>query len=151
LADAREVNLLELHKANPIASGFRLVVSAEIHPTPDSAAVAFGIKALGEEWREVSSTVAESILLELLRKDMAFSMPRLDEPVVRAAVDEFLGSFSTESRYFTNGSWETGYTRSKHGGVSGPQWSPATDATFDGGIIVIDSWRAGILWLEDED
>ncbi|RYD60919.1 MAG: hypothetical protein EOP83_18290 [Verrucomicrobiaceae bacterium] len=146
------MNLLDLHRVDPIAFGFRLVVSSEIHASPDSAAVAFGIKVLGEAWREVSRTVAESILLELLRKDMAFSSPRLEEPVVRAGVDEFLASFSAESRFFTNGNWEMGWIRSKHSSTSfGPEWSPTTDATFDGGVIAIDTWRSGILWLEDED
>jgi len=152
LGDEHEVNLVDLHRADPIAFGFRLVVSSEIHTNPDSAAVAFGIKALGDAWREVSRTVAKSILLELLRKDMAFLLPRLEESVVRTSVDDFLASFSVGSRFFTNGNWERGWVRSKHSNTSvGPEWSPATDATFDGGIVAIDSWRSGILWLEDED
>jgi hypothetical protein len=147
-----DVNLAEIHKADPIAFGLRLAVTQEKHASADLAAEAFGIRALGENWREVSRSEANVVLVALLREDMAFSLRRLGDLQVRAAIDDFLGSFSPSARFFTNGNWEEGWTRSKHSSSSfGPAWTPATDATFDGGVIVIDSNLSGILWLEDED
>jgi hypothetical protein len=35
--------------------------------------------------------------------------------------------------------------------VDAQSWTPATDATFDMGILVIGATKAGCLWVEDED
>ena len=146
------MKLEDLHKEAPIASVLRLAVKQEALGNADLAAEAFGIRGLGEDWREVSRKVAAAVLVALLREDMAYSLRRLEDPQVRAAIDDFLGAFSLSARFFTNGNWEVGWTRSKHGSCSfAPKWTPATDATFDGGIIAIDTNSSGILWLEDED
>lgn len=31
------------------------------------------------------------------------------------------------------------------------QWSPATNATFDMGVLIIGESSSGCLWVEDED
>jgi hypothetical protein len=36
-------------------------------------------------------------------------------------------------------------------GLPPDSWTPATDATFDLGVIVIATAKAGCLWVEDED
>ena len=47
--------------------------------------------------------------------------------------DRFFGLFGDGLRFFTN------------------NWCPATDATFDEGILVLGAKSCGCLWVEDED
>jgi hypothetical protein len=99
----------------------------------------------------VEKAVAHAILCYLLREDMAFSSPRLPEDIAQATAEEFLSRFSPGARFYTNGNWEDGWRTSRTGGSFGPAWQPATMATFDGGILVLDDVCSGVLWLEDED
>jgi hypothetical protein len=36
-------------------------------------------------------------------------------------------------------------------GRSFNSWDPATDATFDMGVLVLGAAKSGCLWVEDED
>jgi len=141
-----------LHAKEAMASALYLDVRDQAFVDPDEAARTFGIRALGEKWRRVDRDTASRVLLALLNEDMAFSSPRISEDQAKAASEEFLGSFDAGAAFFTNGKWEDGWTKSAGTGVSfGPEWEPATQATFDGGVLVLDRARSGILWLEDED
>jgi hypothetical protein len=61
---------------------------------------------------------------------------------------EFVGQFSDEcARFYTNGS----YGCSRVGVKSLSDWSPATEATFDSGILVVTPTRIGCAWFMDED
>ena len=141
-----------LHAKEAIASALYLEVCEQAFADPDEAARAFGIRPIGEKWRRLDRDTTSRVLLALLIQDMAFSEPRVPEDQARAASDEFLGSFGAGAAFFTNGKWEDGWTTSAGTGVSfGPEWEPVTEATFDGGVLVLDVARSGILWLEDED
>jgi len=141
-----------LHAKEAIAFALHLEIRAQGFVDIDDAAREFGLRQLGDKWRRVDRDTAARVLFALLIEDMAFSSPRMSEQEARAAYDEFLSQFSADSSFFTNGKWEDGWTKSEGQGVSfGPSWEPATDATFDGGVVVLDHSLCGVLWLEDED
>ena len=142
----------DLHAKQAIAFALHVEVRPQAFADIDDAAREFGLRPLGENWRGVDRDTAARVLFTLLSKDMAFSSPRMSEEEARAACEEFLSQFGEESRFFTNGNWEDGWTKPDGNNVSfGPSWESATNATFDGGIIVLERTRSGIVWLEDED
>jgi len=141
-----------LHAEQAIASAVHLAVRSQTFTDIDHAAREFGLRPLGDKWRSVDRDTAVRVLFALLIADMAFSTPRMSEEEARTVCDEFLSQFGADSRFFTNGNWEDGWTKSEGKGASfGPLWAPATDATFDGGVIVLGQSSSGVLWLEDED
>ena len=141
-----------LHATRAIASALHFDVRAQAFADIDDAARTFGLRPLGDKWRGIDRDTAARVLLALLIEDMAYSSPRISEAEARTACDEFLSQFSADSWFFTNGNWEDGWTKSgEAGGSFGPSWEPATDATFDGGVVVLDREQSGVLWLEDED
>lgn len=148
----KEMVLKALHAKEAIAFALHLEIRAQAFAHIDDAAREFGLRPLGDRWRGVDRDTAARVLFALLIEDMAFSSPRMSEEEAKSACDEFLSQFGTDSWFFTNGKWEDGWTKSESKGASfGPSWEPATDATFDGGVIVLDRSRSGVLWLEDED
>lgn len=148
----KEMQLKILHEAEPVACGLYLDICNQGFATADEAAIHFGLKPLGAHWRTVDRTTAEVLLLKLLCEDMAFHNPRLSESESKICTGEFLVHFGETAQFFTNGMWELGLRKSKHSNTCfGPESEPATDATFDGGLLVLDKGKSGILWLEDED
>lgn len=145
--------LVKLEAAEPLAQKVHLHVIAEIITTPDDMALRCGLKPIGTSaWISLDRPQAMAALQHLLRCDMAHSQPRLPVETAQMVAAEFLGHFSPAARFFTNGGWHEEARRSLHSStVSGPGWQPATGATFDGGVVVLDTTLAGLLWLEDED
>jgi hypothetical protein len=150
--DGQNMRLVELHAERRIAAALHCDSCAKPFATPDDAAAHFGLRPLGAKWRAIDRKTSERVLFALLIEDMAFSSPRLSTEEAEEAISSFLSPFTSGARFYTNGSWEAGWTRSEDGRASyGPDWEPATDATFDGGVIALDDSRAAVLWLEDED
>ncbi len=141
-----------LHAREAIASALYSGVRELGFSDPDEAARSFGIRPLGKMWRRVDRETAELVLLALLKEDMAYSSPRISESEAKSVTAEFFAHFSADATFLTNGNWEEGWTKSADiAAAFGPQWEPATNATFDGGMLAFDLKRSGILWLEDED
>ena len=141
-----------LNSKKSIAAALYSEVRDQQSLSADDAAREFGIRPLGERWRNVDRETATQVLFSLLIEDMAYSSPRLEREQAIAVIGEFLGKFSDGALFFTNGNWEQGWKKAEDGIRSvGPSWEPATSATFDGGVIALDPKRSGILWLEDED
>jgi hypothetical protein len=92
-------------------------------------------------WNEVDSAFAEAHLTSILNKDLAYEVEIMPKEEANRLAIEFLKNFSGDKKIFTNlrPSPETHV------------WNPVTKATFDTGIIVVDSLKVGILWVEDED
>ena len=144
--------ILELHAADPIAFGVHDQTYDERFESPDSVALRAGLHAIGDSWRHINRDTAQAVLRFILSHDMAFSLPRLPETVVREVIQDFIGRFSLSAQFYTNGSWAEGYRSAPNTTTSfGPEWQPLTDATFDGGVLALDSKRSGLLWIEDED
>ena len=117
---------------------------------PDDVGTTFGLISLKENWIAVDGERARHILSKLLHRNMAYGDERMDSSLASEVAKTFLDTFPDDASFFTNGTWDeepqtTGAT------TFGPQWSPATSATFDGGIIVCSKTKIGIFWIEDED
>lgn len=110
----------------------------------DGVARAAGLQPLGRAWVEVDAERAESVLAALLHKDLAYKSEVMPEHTARWLASEFLRGFGPyRSRFATNSSDMPDQM----------PWSctPATDATFDAGVVVMGEAGSGIYWVADED
>ncbi len=105
-----------------------------------------------EDVQEVSRDQAAAILTSVLQRDLAYNCPIMDAAMADDLARQFLDLFAAGARYFTN--CEFRYARDEESGrviADLGSWFPLSMATFDTGIICVDSQRIGILWVEDED
>nr|MDO8110603.1 hypothetical protein [Candidatus Sigynarchaeota archaeon] len=92
-------------------------------------------------WRLIQIETAEAILTRILWKDLAYSQERMNFSTAKRLTVDFFNNFVPPMLYLTNGEKSAqGYT-----------WDPITEATFDGGVIVFDGQKVGMLWVADED
>jgi hypothetical protein len=115
---------------------------------------------------EINRDSAYEIVVHILHVDLAYQSEIMPVSAARALATEFFEMF-TESgtRFFTNlmgyaagsGS-EQAYVHTTMDSClnakawpKGASWNPATNATFDLGVILLGNMRSGILWVEDED
>ena len=106
---------------------------------------------LGRGWRELTRTDAYAVLTAALTRDLAYDAELMDEGTARAFADDFLGRFSVDAQFFTNGEFRPPPTGASGQAQRTAEWDPLTEATFDTGVAVVDVDRAGLLWFEDED
>lgn len=93
---------------------------------------------------EISRKQAEEIICYILNKDLAHSVEISQIDYARKHASNFLELFGDDAKFFSNGMLT--------GKVKGlKQWYPASLATFDTGVVCLDSSKIGILWVEDED
>ena len=104
------------------------------------AARAFGLADDSATYRSIGRTEAEEIAVHVLRADLAYSLKIMS--VLRAADlwRQFMALFEGQEVEFATNV----LTDPTH-------WMPATQATFDMGVLVIGSSKTGCLWVEDED
>lgn len=112
--------------------------------TFDDAARLAGIEELGRAWTEVESTRARVFLTGLLHRDLAYKSDVM--PLARAQwlAGEFLSSFGKFGTRFATNSQDLPHEFPF-------SWSPATNHTFDAGIVVLAEQGAGLFWVADED
>ncbi|MBQ0946611.1 hypothetical protein KAK07_25015 [Ideonella sp. 4Y16] len=130
------------------AGHVRAQVLEEAFASPELAALAFGLKGEPAIYSEVSPKEAACVLRSVIHRDMAYEIELVPLGQAEELAAKFLQAVGTVgARYFTNGTF--GLPRqSPHVGAS---WSPATEATFDTGILVLTPERTACLWFEDED
>lgn len=102
-------------------------------PTPAAVAHAFGLRSDDIAYREIDEVEARSSAISILFRDLAYNTEVMPLPQAERLADSFLAQFGSDGKYFTN------------------NWTPATEATFDAGILVIGQKLCGCLWVEDED
>lgn len=109
----------------------------------------FGLNNDCSIYHEIDSTQATRALTMILHKDMAYETEIMPIHDASELANEFILSFDSKiTTFFTNGSCgETTYT----GHPNSAGWNPATDATFDTGVMAISPSKIGCLWIEDED
>ncbi len=98
-----------------------------------------GCKPIGESWQMIPLREASEVLSTILWRDMAYDNPIMEKAQAEQLTTRFLALFPDRPRFFTNRD-----RRYK-------SWMPATDATFDMGVIALTTNRVGMLWCEDED
>jgi hypothetical protein len=115
----------------------------EIQPIPlAELAPQFNLFFTPDIYKEIRRDQAEKVARRILHRDLAYDVEIMPEKVAQDLASRFLDCFEKEtSQYYTNGSY---YCDSM-------SWNPATDATFDTGILVISQSCSGCLWVEDED
>ena len=134
--------------------------SRDLRGMVDEFATLVQLKPLADLWQEVSEKTAEWILSQLLEVDLAYRARLMERSEARSLACEFIRLVSNGEtnakngqgcRYFTNGCIVEGPSMFTIDGKEMVGWQPATDATFDTGIIMATSRRIGLVWAEDED
>ncbi|WP_264030179.1 hypothetical protein [Cellulosimicrobium sp. SH8] len=110
----------------------------------DEVALAAGLRPLGEDWIEVDADRAEQVLARILYLGLAYQDELMPEHQARRLAREFIRSCgSVETRYATNADYLPAAYPST--------WAPATDYTFDSGVVIVSSSRSACYWVADED
>ena len=113
----------------------------------ESAAKLFGLSDGDEIYKKIDRLEAREVLKNVLHKDMAYRVKIMSSEKAKNLSEEFLTKFDDRAEFYTNGE----YGKSRKSPDVGPSWSPATEATFDTGVIVISSKIVGCAWFADED
>jgi hypothetical protein len=108
-------------------------ISSRLAPTIAELAQEFGLRNDPACYREIDETLAQLSVRRLLHRDLAYSGEIMPECQAIKLTEQFFAQFGSGTRFFTN------------------NWCPATDATFDEGVLVIGVYHSGCLWIEDED
>ena len=83
--------------------------------------------------------------------DMAHGCACLDLNEATIYTENFFATFPEGTVYYTNSTWKKTKRSNIPDAILLDQWTPATHATFDSGIIAISEKTVGVLWVEDED
>lgn len=99
---------------------------------------------LDEQWLEINREDAQRILLLILTKELAYNTNLMSLSEAKQILFRFFSLFTADCQFFTNASFNNNYSRLK-------SWSSITKATFDTGVVIVNAYRIGILWVKDED
>lgn len=111
-------------------------------------AVAFGLKPDEATYQAIDRSEARTLVIRVLHQNLAYSSTLMRLPDAEALADRVLAEFPPdETRYFTNGTWHAW----RRDGRWTASWNPATEATFDTGVLFVGAARSGVIWVEDED
>jgi hypothetical protein len=134
------------------AGHVRCGLSALRAPSLADLAREFGLRDDASIYHDIDEVDARRLMCVALRRDLAYGAELMSEARAAELADRFIADFGADARYCTNGSWHLPPVVA-HDGRSGhgPGWIPATDATFDTGVLVIGAVRSGCFWVEDED
>ncbi|MBY6035012.1 hypothetical protein KUV59_17720, partial [Marinobacter daepoensis] len=113
----------------------------------EAAAELFGLSNESGIYEEIGRAEAIEVLRNVLHKDMAYSVKIMSPEKAKNLAAEFVCNFGDEAKFYTNGE----YGKPRKNPNVGPSWSPATEATFDTGVIVINKEVVGCAWFADED
>ena len=110
----------------------------------ETIAKLFGLTDESNIYKNIERSEAIELLKVVLHKDMAYGAKIMSAEKAKNLTNEFIAEFSDSASYFTNGD----FGKNKSNGIS---WTPATNATFDTGLIVISNGIVGCIWFADED
>lgn len=100
---------------------------------------------IGDILQEVPLEEAASVMAYIARGSLAYPTHESGSAgTVKNAMDA-LREMKSDARFFTNGDWGNPRFENSKG------WTPLSTATFDAGVLGIDSETAFIVWTEDED
>jgi hypothetical protein len=131
--------IVQRRKGSKVRCGILSVAS----PAVADIARAFDLSPIADCYGEVSAEKARAILVRILHRDLAYDsiIVPLDEAEELAA-GFLLAASSPACGYFSNGDFSR---------TPPLAWNPATEATFDTGILVVGAKQSACLWVEDED
>jgi hypothetical protein len=100
----------------------------------------FGISDEAEVYVPIEESEAAAIAINILSRDLAYDTEIMSPARAAALWKQFLQLFDGQRiRFFSN----------CRAGLR--QWNPATNSTFDIGVLVVGGSSSGCLWVEDED
>jgi hypothetical protein len=104
---------------------------------------AFGLSTDLLCYHEIGGSTARAIAVHVLNRDLAYHTEVMPTDDAIELVSLFFELYCGPSgRFFSNGDFSQKPAAS---------WMPATEATFDTGVLIVGSARSGCLWVEDED
>ncbi|MBN8521396.1 MAG: hypothetical protein J0L77_05810 [Alphaproteobacteria bacterium] len=103
-------------------------------------AALFGLKDLDYIYIEIPLEEASAILTQLLHKDMAYDSQILPLGKASDFVARIMNQIDSRKAHF--------YTNRRLGSSI---WNPATEATFDNGILILQEEKIICIWFGDED
>lgn len=122
--------------------------SRSCHAILDEFVATLGFDGLDDGWIEISIQDAKTLTREILLKDLAYGIAMMSEQEAAQLCERFFTLFDGSVRCFTNGNLVLHADATE---VPGSWTAISPQATFDTGVVCIDSSRIGILWVEDED
>ena len=108
--------------------------------TVAEVAGAFGLAGDSAIYRSIGSTEANAIATRVLRIGMAHGLEIMSASRAADLWQQFLALFDGQEVEFAS-----------NVGTFHDAWTPATPATFDRGVLVTGTAKAGCLWVEEED
>ncbi|MBW4480426.1 MAG: hypothetical protein KME54_27215 [Tolypothrix brevis GSE-NOS-MK-07-07A] len=103
-----------------------------------------GYVKLGDRWKEIDQPAAKQILAFVLTKDLAYSSKIMAVEEAEKISTKVFNFFQNPCIFFTNAVFVNNYSALS-------AWDSLTDATFDTGIIFVNTTLIGMLWVKDED
>lgn len=138
------------------SSGLQAVFNGDMTALLDAFAADHQLEPLGSGWAEVNEETARWIMVRMLSRGLAYRTEIMDEGRARTLAEGFItacarGASGQRHRYYTNGK-----------AVDGPAmydvhlkpmlgWNPATESTFDTGVVMLTRLAIGLMWAEEED
>lgn len=120
-----------------------LVDDQRIDTSFDDLATEAGLHRIGSEWHEVDTERAEAVLTQVLHRDLAYRAEVMPLDHAASLARALIAHCGQRARFATN-------TESVPGEMP-LAWFPATDATFDCGVLIIGDRARAVYWVEDED
>jgi len=95
-------------------------------------------------WSPIDTGHAERILTRVLHRDLAYNGAIMPRDLARRFAREFLSLAPPGARVLTN---------APDLAEDSEEWSfsPATEAAWDAGVLIVGDQYAAALWVEDED
>ncbi len=128
--------------------GARCGVSAATNPSVVDVAAEFGLRAERRVYREIDAATARAVVCHVLSRGLVYHTRYMSPDEADRLAAAFLDLFGPAALYFGNG-WRPPDVPGER--MMSNSWTPATDATFDTGVVVVGPERSGCLWVEDED
>ena len=121
---------------------------ARAYAEPEPFAEACGLSAAPGIYREIAPAEASAVLQAVLHRDLAHGVELMSHEQAQVLAGSLLAEYMTgPARCFTNGD----FGRPRSNSNVGPGWRPATNSTFDTGIIVLARHKSLCFWVQDED
>ena len=108
--------------------------------TAVEVARAFGLADDSAIYRSVGSTEANAIASRVLQIGMAHGSEIMSASRAADLWQQFRALFDGQELEFASNT-----------GTLPNSWNPATPATFDTGVLVMGTTKAGCFWVEEED
>jgi hypothetical protein len=110
-------------------------------------ASAFGLKGDASLYHQVDADMARAILVAILHRDLAYGNRLLSLARAEDLAAQVMQRFATPgARFLTNGQFKQAAA-----GLVLSHWDPATDSTFDTGVLFLGSGESGCVWVAEDD